>query len=702
MLECIEMFFSRYYNRDYSNLEISENQSKAKWISPRKKITIGEKTITGGLFYFGGVLIDDYGRTESSLVDDGLSIKNSSYTFTDYSLEYWPSFQSLSPKCRGAYIDWLASDRDMPDTPIGYLFLYFYGLERRITMDYKGGLISNQKCAEICKEILRLKSIFKKNYSFNGYSSRLLSYISIVHPSVFCLSDDEIEGSTHLDILKVKLARVAKNKKPLNSNLAYAWIRKHPDYNFRTPSRRCPEEFKALFTQKYKENYHDGIIIKPSRTKLQLFYKPANGSMDYFKFGPSDLYDTTVLSAPVKKLAAIATQCTDELDTYSRYLGKKNTHKEDIDAIALLPKDIINEFGTPLVKDFRLLFKNIIKNKDGICDFKDFWLHTKCPLPKKVNKKERELICNLAENLGYSLAPHPVLHGSKFNLDDPIVIYERDFSAKLENSTVFDSIAIKLRLGTIIANADLKIHSNEVFFLQNIIHSNDNLTPQEKLSLEAYLKWLLNTSSNFNGPKSSLAKLRNKDKEVVRKMLIDVALSDGKIHPNEVKEIEKLYTALGLDKSTVPADIHALSSGKKGHINKTSSVSVASGEKRPFKIDENVLSAHEAETKEAQSILKKVFKDEDEIESEESLEVPTESTLENKALDIYRAISDKDKIEISEFERICSEYDFFVDAAIDAINEWSFDKVSAPVIESDTDIIINREIANELKELEDT
>ena len=128
--EHIEISFHTDYmpSRTYTPPEKSNNKSKGRWISPNEEITIGKKTISRGLFYFGGVLKgENYEETESSLVDDGLSIKDAPYTFTDNSLGYWASFQGLSPMCRGAYIDWLASDRDMPDAPIGYLFIYFYG-----------------------------------------------------------------------------------------------------------------------------------------------------------------------------------------------------------------------------------------------------------------------------------------------------------------------------------------------------------------------------------------------------------------------------------------------------------------------------------------------------------------------------------------------------------------------------------------------
>lgn len=698
------------YTRSCAEPEKSKNKTKGQWIKARQEISIGSKTIANGLFYYGGVLKGErFGETECSLVDDGLFIKDAEYNFVDNSLGYWPSFYSLSPMCRGAYIDWLASKRDAPDVPIGYLFLYFYGLEKRIinclnsnrSLYRENAEIYGNECAEICKEILRLKSIFKDNYSFNGYSSRLLNYVSIACPSVFCMSDAEIEDSIYSDVFKVKLAYTAHNNEPLKPELAYAWIKNHPDYNLRTPARRCSEEFKTLFILRYKEKFKDGIIINKNKTKLRLRYCPASGSLNQFEYGPNGLCDPSVLSAPVKKLATIAYQCTDELDAYSRYLGKQDTSRDDLNALLLLPNELIDEFEIPLIKDFKSWALKIINNQDGISSFKDFWSQTKLPLPSKLNQKDQELICNLIEKSGYAFAPNPTLHGNKMKVDDPIVIYEDDNAIKTDNTFIFDDIAIKLRLGVIIANADLKIHSNEVSYLANMIHSNNNISSQEKLSLEAYLKWLLNSDSNFNGLKACIGKLRNKDHEIVRKMLISVALSDGKIDPNEIKEIEKLYTTLGLDKSAVPADIHALSSRKNGlEVSTAKSSPTLSNKKEVFELDENILRTHETETRAAQDILNKIFKDAEEVEAK--IEVNIEQGLTQKALSIYKRISHREKIDRAEFEKICSEYDFFVDVVIDSINEWSFEKLNAPVLEDDTDILIDREIAEELKELGDT
>ena len=46
-------------------------------------------------------------------------------------LSYWPAYASIPSASRAAYLGWLADGRRFPAAPIGYVFLFFYGLERR-------------------------------------------------------------------------------------------------------------------------------------------------------------------------------------------------------------------------------------------------------------------------------------------------------------------------------------------------------------------------------------------------------------------------------------------------------------------------------------------------------------------------------------------------------------------------------------------
>ena len=680
-------------NGGYNETPKSKNKEKGRWIREGESVIVGKHTITKGRFYFGGILSGRYdGDVESSLIDKTLQIANADYKFQDNSLGYWASYNALSPKCRGAYLEWLKSNRDMSDVPIGYLFIYFYGLERRVLLDYSEAKASDEELQEICNEVIRLQSIFNENYSFLNYSTQLLNYIAIQYPDVTNAKDHLPSSSLSSDFFRIKLAETITKGETVDAKLALAWIYDHPDHNLRTPSRRCMDEFKQLFIMKYDKKFPDGIVVKPNKTPLRLNYNPANRSLDYTEYGPPDLCDPSVLSAPVNKIAKVAYECTDELDALSRYLGRKGNSSEDIAALLLLPDDLINQSNHPIISQFKNKALDHIKENGGVIAVADIWSTTGESKPKKFNKKEIEIVEGIIQKSGFDFAPSMDLHNIKIKYDDVMVIHH-PLEDEVINTPVFDDTVVKLRLGSIIAHANSSIHSNEKELLSGLIHSNDNLTSLEKKSLEVYLKWLLISPSTFNGVKASLSSLRDKDTEVVRKMLINVALSDGKIDPDEVRNIEKLYTSLGLDKSKVPGDIHAVSS--EGGIRSINSSQGKKSKTGNVELNEERLKKHETATNDAKEILNKIFQDD---EPEEEIITDVSDDNQNDAATLYKQIISSKLTSLKDFEKLCLEKGLFIQAAIDSINEWSFEMVDAPVIEIEDEIVIDEEIAEELEE----
>ena len=82
-------------------------------------------------------------------------------------LPYWPSYQEMSSEQRGMYLNWL-KDIDQP-IDIGYVFTFFYGLERQI-------LVGN--IDEAVAVINRLKQKHDQP-SFNAYSDNTLIFAAL-------------------------------------------------------------------------------------------------------------------------------------------------------------------------------------------------------------------------------------------------------------------------------------------------------------------------------------------------------------------------------------------------------------------------------------------------------------------------------------------------------------------------------------------
>ena len=112
---------------------------------------------------------------EPALVNSALPAAGQSFNhsvfYTDGTLGYWPSYESLSRECRGSYLDWLASDRSAENTPIGFVFLYFYGFERFFLENNKDTNTETIHFEHIFEEVLRLNTVFGFNRSFAAYSA---------------------------------------------------------------------------------------------------------------------------------------------------------------------------------------------------------------------------------------------------------------------------------------------------------------------------------------------------------------------------------------------------------------------------------------------------------------------------------------------------------------------------------------------------
>jgi hypothetical protein len=73
---------------------------------------------------------------------------------------YWPSYSNIAPGCRAAYLQWLADGCHAADAYIGYVFLYFYGPERRLLVDAEKSAAAQREHDVLVTEVRRLLAIY--------------------------------------------------------------------------------------------------------------------------------------------------------------------------------------------------------------------------------------------------------------------------------------------------------------------------------------------------------------------------------------------------------------------------------------------------------------------------------------------------------------------------------------------------------------
>lgn len=682
------------------------NTTPARWVKPGESVTIQNVAINHGNFYFGGQLktysSGEYGYlyndgSDASLVNDAFPIESMSRHYYDESLGYWPTFATLSPRCRGAYLDWLASDRSDASCPVGYVFIYFYGLERRVLADGTQEAISDNEFKALFEEISRLRTVFHASGSFRHYAAQLLEMMIILRPKLLSMhGENEYFSSKSSLLFRLNLATVVDKGQPVCADLALAWIHFFPDYTLRTPARRCHAEFSALFKQRYTQKYGDGIVVKPNKTRLYLSYTPASGTLRELQVKKQiDLPDPSVLKAPVQKLIPVAESCTNALDAYSRYLGKKDTSKSDVAAIMLLPDEILTEDAERLFAEFKRWADEKICENAGLATVADFWARLDMPPPDKINKKEAELIQNFARRAGYGIAPDLRYHLVRPEPEGHLVIFPEGHAEFYIPSAEYTSVSVALRLGAMVAQMDKSVDVAEQAALERIIDHNDSLTPMEKRSLHAYLIWRLNTPANQAGLKARIEQLSDKEKSTIGNVIISVACADGRIDPAEIKQLEKIYASLGLDSSAVTSDIHRLSTTEPSPASMSQTTPEASS---TFSLDERILARHESDTTDVRQLLNTIFT-EDEPSEDPPAAIPSQTgaSLDEAHRQLYQHLLEKERWARNEVTELCQQFNLMLSGAIEAINDWSFEQVDAPVLDDDDDIYVDLEIAQELK-----
>ena len=338
----------------------------AKWFPKGKGISISSPTdksnsiqIRGGMFYAGVNMSDIVSPDieEPSLINPTYEVSfdktadNSSLPRVGKFLGY----TFLSPQQRRAYLMFLASDRtDSPD--IAYPFIYLYGIERRLIVDYrKRGTVSETERDELVDEVIRLITCFReKSESFNWYATMLLLYDGSIFKrnlkyetikNLFMNPDYGNRRFTYCDNTDayeyMLLTRLAENGYhfPERDLLNYAYIRP-----FRTSGAASflgydakemyeSESFKysyKLMRQRYrksvlKESYplsFDDTVNTGGRTIVPEYY-PSSTSIRraHITNIRSKMPDLESYVVPFKMLSDLSVACYGEVD---KYLGMRN------------------------------------------------------------------------------------------------------------------------------------------------------------------------------------------------------------------------------------------------------------------------------------------------------------------------------------------------------------------------------------------
>ena len=198
--------------------------------------------------------------TISSFLDPSLPVAGSSASAGP--LGYWPSYGAITPECRRRYIEWLSSGKRDPDAPLGYIFLYFYGLERRLLLEEP----TADEVRLLVAEIERLRTIYAGSGSFEGYSRRLVEAVGFLKNSASLAPEPYVPDLEALPndmplALKVAIAQEVAARRPLGFELSAAALFGLRDFwsENRHATGKARPAFLALLRLRFQEGVPDRL-----------------------------------------------------------------------------------------------------------------------------------------------------------------------------------------------------------------------------------------------------------------------------------------------------------------------------------------------------------------------------------------------------------------------------------------------------------
>jgi uncharacterized tellurite resistance protein B-like protein len=697
----------------------------AEWMSAGETVTVAEFSIPGGLLYVGDVL-GSYDAQEPSLINPKLRIAKSHVDVQQRLMPYWPSYHSISPEARRGYLQWLAGGRNDPEADTGYVFLFFYGLERRALLDAQCVSTASAEIPAIITEVHRLLDIYGGNRSFRGYATGLLSHIggTAANPNLYLSRPPEVApiGYEMPLPLRIALGQHAVNKHPMDADWAHAWALGDPNISKRTPVTRCGDVFASLFKLRYDSFHPKGLILPQNKTKLKASYRPASSVLRVPATAIDDLPDVMATSATRKIIQLLVEVCTTELEPYSRYLGRNPDAASTLEGLLQLPVTLWPQSARTELDDLE------VRIGDDLIIMSFGELAGRFKSAGTLSRDKVLALARALESRQIGMEPD-VLAGSRTpKAEDRIALFlTQPEDGALRASAAYNAASVTLDLASAVASADGDTSLEEVALLSNHIDSWNHLSVAHQKRLKAHLQIQLQQPPTLASLKKRLDPLPTDAKRTIASFLAHLAQADGTVSPSEVKLLERVYKTLQLDSQLLYSDLHGAAAGSSaasikaaGPETQQPDTAVSGATQQAghggFTLDHERIAQLQRETAAVSALLAQVFTEDqadDQFSDSPANTSERAAGIEAGRVEAHATSSDIPGLDLehsaflrllvsrtewsrSELEEVASDMELMLDGALEQINDMGFDRFNMPVTEGDDPVEINADILEEL------
>lgn len=715
---------------------------EATWVPPGGRFFVQGRWIEGGMVYLGSDApsANRY-WTEPSLIDPGLPVYWNSPDRSGWTLEDWPSYDSAHPRARAAFLEWLSGGRADERVSIRYILMYFFGLERRLLVDI-GPDLSHPDVPLIAAEITRLVTFYGHDETLSAHAYSLLCFLEAL---AFGQADfefgqmalDETGFQSNLTTL-IGLGRLVADGSKIPPEWALSYLYHHPRTNLRTPAERCPSEFGELFMARYRTRFRGGMKMRRPAHDLRIGYEPAShgfrgftipgfrglGGDDRlggdFEFGYDGtveialdgIPDVSLLTAPIERLWKLATECADELDPYSRFIGKHPDRAQSAAAMSLLPDVLLKARGSPILDQLRKWASEALAGRStavvALADLVEEWSpgHN-----GKLTAGEARSLAALLGRLGVGIEPDVRCGAPTPKPGGSAVLFPLTDGADETPSDAYHAARPLLHLAAVVAGADGWISPSGLGFAVEHVGRTLSLDAAERRRAHAHMEFLATGRLGMHGVKRKTESIPPEDRAGVGGFLVALAMSNGAASPKQITALEKMFGHLGLDDAELYRQLHGLDLDGAGPVMvrdehdtvrwRLPHPASAADPGRPAALDREKVQARLAETSRVSALLSDIFSDETAADGSVPASDPeSESKIDGLDVphwDLLSALVSKPEWDRRSAEEMAVSLGLpLLDGALDVINEISMDACGEPVAEGFDPVVLNPYAAKEL------
>lgn len=690
--------------------------SKLTWYASGEPFIHAGLVIDSGMIYTSNRALPWPG--EPSAITTSVSVASvAAHPLADFG--YYPSYDRISGEQRRCYLEWLSAgrrDNDPTQRSLGYVFLFFYGLERRI-------ILERDRDPALLEEVFGLLQHYglaQKSRSLRTYCLQLLHFGGWQHgveayrqvwPRLLALDVNRPDE----DGLRIVLANLHQRGEPLDWTVGFRLAMANQESRRSTVVITTREKFFTLFEQRYKDLFPAGLTLEAAKQEALIQYRPASSAlmqMSYERQRDSSLHlripNVMGLHRQFQALPQIWNSCVDDLSGYSRAVrSKKQGQGAAVAAWKSLPQELRKTEDHPLKSAFDEALANAPREGD-YAFLPTAILATLADIPEraKLSIAQSRQIGEIASQLGWQIAPDPQITGLPLAWNQELALYAAPAGQKPTEG--LSGPLRLLYLAVTLAMADGVIEPEELdSFYQLVTPQVANEHDWRPIrATEASLRRDANVALRSLPQMSK--QIPAESRQFVLRLMAHIAAADGEVSLDELKVLRRIARAFELNPDSVEKLLRedeafrevTIAAGDRSRA-RGEAIPARPSERPAFALDHDRIDALTNETREVISMLSVVMAEpEDTSCGQPSISSPPANSapvewLNGLAPRYHPAVLTLirlDEIATHDFDCIAADHHLMPDDLINAVNTWADESLGDFLLERGENIRVFRSL----------